>query len=180
MPLLTPAPPVYYIKWVICPPLFNTTVVLLNFATTMISACGCFLELLFAENHFYTQIATRVSSLWKEKSSRKRKLTGLSVSNCELNQRVNCGWHYVFIRGSSVRLKNVCHTCTDVSSIPHIVFLEHGHCEEDHGFCESTCLAVCHLSLWHVLRKPLVSKPWTRQVFFTRHLYFVRVYFLPS
>lgn len=44
MPLLTPAPPVYYIKWVICPPLFNTTVVLLNFATTMISACGCFLE----------------------------------------------------------------------------------------------------------------------------------------
>lgn len=57
----------------------------------------------------------------KEESS----LQAQQCKNCGPKQRVNCGRHYVLIRAKSpVRLRNVCHTCTDVSSIPHIVFLE--------------------------------------------------------
>lgn len=99
------------------------------------------------------------SSLWKERllwKKKKNEETSLraffSVSSCEL--RINCGRRCVSICVSSVRLTNVCYTCTDVSSIPHIVFLESMYilkrimfffffCESPLSLCASSLFVAC-------------------------------------
>lgn len=132
---------------------------------------------MLVENHllYSHHKKTHVLSLWEERFfSRKKEETSFRAvprQNCELNQRgertvagVMC-WSVDVL----VRLRNVCYTCTDVSSYTSHGFpREHVHCEEDHGFCESPCLSVCHHSPWHVLQSPsFKALPWTSRVIST-------------
>lgn len=72
--------------------------------------------------------------------------------NCELNY----GWHYLCVNV----LRNMCYTCTDVSSVPHIVPLKSMYIVE-----RSLSLCVYHYSLLHVLYSPNCKPP--GELFFT-------------
>lgn len=163
--LLHSAPP-----WVgcICPPLFNTTVVLLNSTpSTMISALDCSLELTFYTHNTHVLLCER-----KDSSPDNKK-----AFLCQTVSRVNCGWHYVSIRVRPVRLRNVCYTCTDVSSIPHIVFLESMYIVKRIMVFVSLCISsLCGMFFINVH----VKSPEQGKYFYQALLYFVRVYFLPS
>lgn len=64
-----------------------------------------------------------------------------------------------------VRLRNVCYTCTDVSSYTSHGFpREHVHCEEDHGFFVSLLVSLCVITLRGMFFKAPVLKLSPEQV----------------
>lgn len=142
----------------------TTPVVLLHTAPTMISARDGFLELFLLEkkNTFLTQFTTHMSSLWKERffsSKKKRTPTGLSVSNCELNQGVNCGWHYALTR---VRPRK----CTLVQMCPlYLALFSSRACTLWRGsWFMWVSLSLCSVSLCGMFLMNLSCQgPWTRE-----------------
>lgn len=104
---------------------------------------------------------------------------------CELNQRANRGWYCALICVRSVRLRNVCYTCTDVSSIPHIVFLESMYIVKRIMVSVSLLVSLyiitlCGMFFIAPILTLLRQGPEQGKYFYQALLYFVRVYFLPS
>lgn len=104
------------------------------------------------KKHVLLPMKGKASSEKKKKNEETSLRAFFSVSSCEL--RINCGRRCVSICVSSVRLTNVCYTCTDVSSIPHIVFLESMYilkrimvffffCESPLSLCASSLFVAC-------------------------------------
>lgn len=93
-------------------------------------------------------------------------------------------WGEWTVAGIAVRVdpckaeKCYVNACTDVSSIPHIVFLESmSIVKRILVFFVSLRVSLYRHSLWHVLHKVLMLK---KKYFYQALLYSVRVYFLPS
>lgn len=128
-------------------------------------------------NPHISHLKPHMSSLWKERLfSRKKKKDAYGPLGVQLRAKL---WAALCVDPSETEKMYV--TLVQVCPLYLTLFPLRACTLWGGAWFTWVFLCLCSISLWHVPREPLLSKPRKRKVFFYQAtLYVARVYFLPS